>query len=57
MLITGERHLRLVLGEYADHYNPHRPHRALQQNPPAGRPHPPAQAPASGFCAGTGSAA
>jgi transposase InsO family protein len=30
MLITGERHLRLVLGEYADHYNSHRPHRALQ---------------------------
>jgi hypothetical protein len=23
MLITGERHLRLVLGEYADHYNTH----------------------------------
>ena len=33
MLITGERHLRLVLGEYADHYNAHRPHRALQQKP------------------------
>lgn len=42
MLITGERHLRLVLGEYADHYNLHRPHRALQQAPPAGRPIPPA---------------
>jgi putative transposase len=42
MLITGERHLRLVLDEYADHYNAHRPHRALQQGPPAGRPHPPA---------------
>jgi putative transposase len=41
MLITGERHLRLVLGEYADHYNTHRPHRALRQGPPAGRPHPP----------------
>jgi transposase InsO family protein len=40
MLITGERHLRLVLGEYADHYNLHRPHRALQQAPPAGRPIP-----------------
>jgi hypothetical protein len=25
MLITGERHLRLVLGEYAGHYNSHRP--------------------------------
>ncbi len=42
MLITGERHLRLVLGEYVDHYNSHRPHRTLQQNPPAGRSHPPA---------------
>ena len=42
MLITGERHLRLVLGEYVDHYNSHRPHRTLQQNPPAGRSHSPA---------------
>jgi putative transposase len=41
MLITGERHLRLVLGEYIDHYNQHR-HRALQQNPPAGRRQSPA---------------
>jgi putative transposase len=40
MLITGERHLRLVLSEYVDHYDTHRPHRALQQGPPAGRPHP-----------------
>jgi putative transposase len=37
MLITGERHLRLVLDEYIDHYNAHRPHRTLHQNPPAGR--------------------
>ena len=29
MLITGERHLRLILGECTDHYNIHRPHRAL----------------------------
>ena len=42
MLITGERHLRLVLGEYIDHYTLHRPHRALRQSPPAGRPRPPA---------------
>ena len=41
MLITGERHLRLVLSEYTDHYNQHRPHRMLQQSPPAGRPHRP----------------
>jgi putative transposase len=39
MLITGERHLRLVLNEHVDHYNGHRPHRTLQQNPPAGRAH------------------
>jgi putative transposase len=42
MLIAGEGHLRLMLGEYVNHYNSHRPHRALQQGPPAGRPHPPA---------------
>jgi len=40
MHITGERHLHLVLSEYADHYKGHRPHRTLQQNPPAGRVHP-----------------
>jgi putative transposase len=44
ILITSERHLRLVLSEYTDHYNLHRPHRALQQGPPAGRPHQPALA-------------
>jgi putative transposase len=38
MLITGERHLRLVLDEYVDDYNARRPHRALDQGPPAG-PH------------------
>ena len=43
MLITGERHLRLVLSEYIDHYNCHRPHRTLQQNPPTRRAHPPAE--------------
>jgi hypothetical protein len=42
MLITGERHLRLVLGEYIDHYNGHRPHRTLHQTPPAGPADPPA---------------
>jgi hypothetical protein len=30
---AGERHLRLVLGEYIDHYDSHRPHRALRQEP------------------------
>ena len=42
MLITGERHLRLVLSEYVDHYNVHRPHRTLRPSPPSGREHPPA---------------
>jgi putative transposase len=41
MLITGERHLRLVLTEYAGHYNVHRPHQTLGQSPPAGRDRPP----------------
>ena len=36
MLIFGRRHLVSVLAEYADHYNVHRPHRALGQVPPLG---------------------
>jgi putative transposase len=34
MLILGCRQLRSVLTEYANHYNGHRPHRALGQAPP-----------------------
>ncbi|WP_372444947.1 integrase core domain-containing protein [Streptomyces coffeae] len=30
----GERHLRLVASEYAEHYNQHRPHRSLGQRSP-----------------------
>jgi len=41
MLITGQRHLRLVLREYIEHYDVHRPHRTLGQRPPAGRERPP----------------
>jgi transposase InsO family protein len=41
MLITSERHLRLVLSEYVEHYDIHRPHRTLCQRSPAGREHPP----------------
>jgi putative transposase len=41
MLIVGGRQLRSVLVEYADHYNGHRPHRALGQAPPLGPAEPP----------------
>jgi putative transposase len=34
MLIFGERHLRLVLAEYAAHYNGRRPHRSRHLRPP-----------------------
>ncbi len=36
MLIVGGGQLRLVLAEFVDHYNVHRPHRALGQVPPLG---------------------
>jgi putative transposase len=39
ILITGRRHLQQTLSEYADHYNTHRPHRTLSQQPPGGRTH------------------
>ena len=34
MLIFSERHLRIVMAQYARHYNGRRPHRALQLQPP-----------------------
>jgi putative transposase len=34
MLIFGERHMRLVLADYAAHYNGRRPHRSRQLRPP-----------------------
>jgi putative transposase len=37
LLIAGERHLRRVLTEYVDHYNTHRPHHSLAQQPPERR--------------------
>jgi putative transposase len=42
MLIFGRRQLVSVLAEYANHYNLHRPHRALEQAPPLGPSQPPA---------------
>jgi len=57
MLITGERHLQLVLSEYVDHFKAHRPHQTLRQNPPAGASTRPSWARMSGSCDGTGSAA
>ena len=41
LLITGPRHLAVVLQEYLEHYNTHRPHRSLDQRPPASRTPPP----------------
>jgi putative transposase len=37
LLIAGERQLRSVPTEYADHYNTPRPDRSLAQQPPDGR--------------------
>jgi transposase InsO family protein len=37
LLIAGPRHLKQVLQEFIEHYNTHRPHRSLDQHPPAGR--------------------
>jgi putative transposase len=34
MLVPGQRHLRSVLAEYAEHYNRRRPHRSLDLQPP-----------------------
>ena len=34
LLITGRGHLQQVLRVYVDHYNVHRPHRALRLEPP-----------------------
>jgi putative transposase len=38
LLIYGERHLRQILAEYAQHYNDHRPHQSRGQRPPLYEP-------------------
>jgi putative transposase len=38
LLIIGRRHLELVVREYAQHYNTHRPHRSLDQRTPLAKP-------------------
>jgi transposase InsO family protein len=48
MLIFGCWQLRAVLAEYVDHYNLHRPHRALGQAAPREPAEPPLVLPASG---------
>jgi putative transposase len=44
LLITGRRHLTVVLDAYVQHYNRHRPHQSLAQQPPQPRPVVPAAA-------------
>jgi transposase InsO family protein len=41
LLIVSRKHLERVLRGYAQHYNTHRPHRALEQRPPLAKPPPP----------------
>ena len=35
ILVLGRRHLEVVLAEYVEHYNQHRPHWSLNQSPPS----------------------
>jgi putative transposase len=44
LLILNRRHLERVLREYVEHYNEHRPHRALKLQPPQPREPPPTAA-------------
>jgi putative transposase len=44
LLITGPQHLDVVLREYVEHDNAHRPHRSLHQRPPNGGTPPPSAA-------------
>ena len=44
LLITGSHHLAVVLREFVQHYNTHRPHRTLHQRPPKGGKRPRSEA-------------
>ena len=44
ILIVNRRHLERVLPVYIRHYNEHRPHRSLHQQPPLGEPPPESEA-------------
>jgi hypothetical protein len=44
ILIVNRRHLERVLTVYIRHYNEHRPHRSLRQQPPLGEPPPESKA-------------
>jgi transposase InsO family protein len=48
LLIVAGRQLQSLLAEYIDHYNVHRPHRALGQVPPLGPSEPVARVPVGG---------
>ncbi len=41
ILILGHRRLEVVLTEYVEHYNAHRPHRSLDQRSPRQQQSPP----------------
>jgi transposase len=58
LLIVGRGHLEQVLRIYVEHYNAHRPHRALRLEPPIHRSVQPSRASIGTGCTGeTGSAA
>ncbi|MFZ0170733.1 MAG: integrase core domain-containing protein [Acidimicrobiales bacterium] len=40
-VLLGRRHLEVVLAEYVEHYNRHRPHRSLNQRSPSNADAPP----------------
>jgi putative transposase len=56
MLITSERHLRLILGEYTSHYDGHRPHGRCTRTHLRGALTHPSKRAECVFCAGTASA-